>query len=358
MLNYKKKFFFKKKVLITGHTGFKGSWLSLWMHVLGAEVLGISKNIPTIPSHFKLTGLNKLIKSSFTDIGDLNKIKKIIKDFKPDYIFHLAAQAIVKKSYNDSVGTWKSNLMGTINILESLKEVKKKTLVVLITSDKVYKNIETKKGYKENDILGGVDPYGASKSATEIAINSYIKSFFSGKKNKILISTARAGNVIGGGDWSENRLIPDSIRALLNNKKMIVRNPNSTRPWLYVLEVLNGYINLAINLKENKKLHGHAFNFGPGKKNYKVIDVLKKMNFFWKKINWRVKKNKNFFEYNLLNLDTKKSNKLLKWKCKLSFSSSIKLTISWYRNFFINRNKQDKIMHNSIKQIKYFELLK
>ena len=186
MLNYKKKFFFKKKVLITGHTGFKGSWLSLWMYLLGAKVLGISKNIPTKPSHFKLAKLNKLVKSNFIDIENLNKTKKIIKDFKPDYIFHLAAQAIVKKSYKDSITTWKSNLIGTINILEVLKEIRKRTIVVLITSDKVYKNIETKKGYKEDDILGGIDPYGASKSATEIAINSYVKSFFSSKKNKIL----------------------------------------------------------------------------------------------------------------------------------------------------------------------------
>jgi CDP-glucose 4,6-dehydratase len=358
MLNYKKKFFFKKKVLITGHTGFKGSWLSLWMHLMGAKVLGISKDIPTIPSHFKLAKLNKLVKSNFIDIENLEKIKKIIKDFKPDYIFHLAAQAIVKKSYSNSITTWKSNLIGTINILESLKEIKKKTIVVLITSDKVYKNIETKKGYKENDTLGGVDPYGASKSATEIAINSYIKSFFSSKKNKIFISTARAGNVIGGGDWSENRLIPDSIRALTSKKKMSVRNPNSTRPWQHVLEVLNGYINLAMNLKKNKKLHGHAFNFGPGKKNYKVIEVLRKMNFFWKKINWNLKKNKNFFENTLLNLDTKKSNKILKWKCKLSFSISIKMTVDWYRNYFMNRNRKSKILKKSVEQIKNFEVLK
>lgn len=225
MKKFKKNYFSKKKVLITGHTGFKGSWLSLWMHCLGSKVLGISRDIPTQPSHFRLIGLKKLIKSKFVDIENLSNVKKVIKNYKPDYIFHLAAQAIVKKSYKDSINTWRSNLLGTINILETLREIKKKTVVVLITSDKVYKNIETKKGYKENDLLGGIDPYGASKSATEIAIISYIKSFFSKKNNKIFISVARAGNVIGGGDWSENRLIPDCIRALEKKKKIISEKP-------------------------------------------------------------------------------------------------------------------------------------
>ena len=266
MLNKKKNIFFRKRVLITGHTGFKGSWLSLWMHLLGAKVLGVSKDIPTKPSHYKTAGLDKFIKSKFVDIQNLKKIKKIIKNYKADFIFHLAAQSLVKKSYTDSLMTWKSNLIGTINILESLKEVNKNTKVILITSDKVYKNIETRKGYKENDLLGGIDPYGASKSATEIAIKSYIKSFFSKKENKILITIARAGNVIGGGDWSENRLIPDCIKSYSNNKKMLVRNPNSTRPWQHVLEVLNGYVNLAEHLNKNNKIHGEAFNFGPNKK--------------------------------------------------------------------------------------------
>ena len=275
--NKKLKYFFnKKKVLITGNTGFKGTWLSLWMHNLGANVVGISKDLPTKPSHYDSIGLNQKINTRKIDISNNLKFRNEIKKIKPDFIFHLAAQAIVKKSYTNSKDTWNSNLIGTINILEALRKIKKETIVVLITSDKVYKNIETKKGYKENDTLGGIDPYGASKSATEIAIKSYVKSFFSEKKNKAFISIARAGNVIGGGDWSENRLIPDCIRSWSKNKGVVIRNPQSTRPWQHVLEVLYGYMTLAVKLKENKKkLHGEAFNFGPSNQNYKVINVLK-----------------------------------------------------------------------------------
>ena len=359
MLNKKKNIFFRKRVLITGHTGFKGSWLSLWMHLLGAKVLGVSKDIPTKPSHYKTAGLDKLIKSKFVDIQNLKKIKKIIKNYKADFIFHLAAQSLVKKSYTDSLMTWKSNLIGTINILESLKEVNKNTKVILITSDKVYKNIETRKGYKENDLLGGIDPYGASKSATEIAIKSYIKSFFSKKENKILITIARAGNVIGGGDWSENRLIPDCIKSYSNNKKMLVRNLNSTRPWQHVLEVLNGYVNLAEHLNKNNKIHGEAFNFGPNKKNYSVKEVLKKINIFWKEFNWKTHKNRNkFFENTLLNLDSNKARKILRWKTKLNFTKTIKMTIDWYKNYFRFKYKVDKVLNKSIEQIKSYKNFK
>ena len=179
----KKNIFYNKKVLITGHTGFKGSWLSLWMHKLGANVIGISKDIPTKPSHYLSSGLNKFVKNKNIDIQNKKQLHSFIKTLKPDFIFHLAAQAIVKKSYEDPIETWKTNLIGTINLLECLRSIKKKLIVVLVTSDKVYKNLETKVGYKEDDFLGGVDPYGASKSATEIAINSFIKSYFNSKKN-------------------------------------------------------------------------------------------------------------------------------------------------------------------------------
>ena len=260
-----KKLFKNKKILITGHTGFKGSWLSLWFKTMGANVLGVSQSIPTKPSHFKLLKLDKIIRSKKIDINNLSKLKRTIESFEPDFIFHLAAQAIVKKSYINPVETWKTNLMGSLNILESLRSLKskKRIVVVLITSDKAYKNFETKKGYKEESILGGIDPYGASKSSAEICIQSYLKSFFKSSKNNISISIARAGNVIGGGDWSEYRLFPDCIKSWTKDKKAIIRNPNSTRPWQHVLDVLNGYIVLASKLRLNKKLHGEAFNFGP-----------------------------------------------------------------------------------------------
>ena len=203
-------------------------------------------------------------------------LKKIFKKYRPDYVFHLAAQPLVKKSYIDPVYTWSTNTIGTLNVLESLRVINKKCIAIIITSDKSYKNLEINRGYKEDDILGGKDPYSASKASAELAIQSQIASYFPLKKTKVLIGIARAGNVIGGGDWSENRLIPDCIKSWSKNKKVLLRNPNSTRPWQHVLEATRGYLKLAQSLKKNKKLHGEAFNFGPNyTKNYKVLIVVK-----------------------------------------------------------------------------------
>ncbi len=347
--------FKNKKIIVTGHTGFKGSWLALWLNTLGAKVLGLSKDVPTKPSHFALIKLNKGIYSKKINIQNLKALKKIFKEFQPDYIFHLAAQSTVKKSYLKTTETWKTNLMGTINVMEALKSQKKRgqTIVVLITSDKAYKNVEKKEGYKEGDLLGGVDPYGASKSAAEIAINSYIKSFFSSKKNKTFVTIARAGNVIGGGDWSSNRLIPDCIKSWLKGKKAIIRNPNSTRPWQHVLEVLNGYLKLAANLKKNKKLHGEAFNFGPEtKKNYKVVDVLRNIKKSWPVADWKIKRNKNFFENVLLQLNSNKAKKIIKWRPVLKFEETIRLTIEWYK--YYSKYKKG-ISTKSLEQIVYYQ---
>jgi CDP-glucose 4,6-dehydratase len=349
-----KNFFKGKKVIITGHTGFKGSWLTLWLQTLGANILGISSSIPTNPSHYKLLEIEKRITNKKINITDLRKLQRAIKEFKPDYIFHLAAQAIVKKSYSDPVETWKTNLFGTLNILEAIRniEIKKKLIIILITSDKAYKNYETKKGYKENSFLGGIDPYGGSKSAAEICIQSYVKSFFSTKKNKVFISIARAGNVIGGGDWSDYRLLPDCIKAWTKKKKVFIRNPNSTRPWQHVLDVLNGYISLAVKLNLNKKLHGEAFNFGPtNNKNLRVIDILKISKSIWPEINWLEDKNKKFFENNLLQLNSNKAKKILKWKCILSSKEAIDMTIDWYKKHFFKKD----VLSLSKDQIKYFE---
>tara|TARA_A100001015_G_scaffold55141_1_gene60583 strand:- start:1373 stop:2440 length:1068 start_codon:yes stop_codon:yes gene_type:complete len=349
-----KKLFKNKKILITGHTGFKGSWLSLWLKTMGANVLGVSQSIPTKPSHFKLLKLDKIIRTKKIDINNLSELKRTIESFEPDFIFHLAAQAIVKKSYMNPVETWKTNLIGSLNILESLRSLKskKRIVVVMITSDKAYKNFETKKGYKEDSILGGIDPYGASKSSAEICIQSYLKSFFKSNKNNISISIARAGNVIGGGDWSDYRLFPDCIKAWTKDKKAIIRNPNSTRPWQHVLDVLNGYIVLASQLRLNKKLHGESFNFGPSiSKNLRVIDILKISKKIWPEIRWSVKKEKKFFENTLLQLNSNKAKKILKWKCLLTSEETVALTIEWYRKYFFKKN----IMSLSKQQIKYFE---
>jgi CDP-glucose 4,6-dehydratase len=240
-----------------------------------------------------------------------------------------------------------------------LRELKKECVAILITSDKSYKNLEIKRGYKENDLLGGKDPYSASKASAEFAIQSYISSYFSTKKNKVKIGIARAGNVIGGGDWSSNRLIPDCVKSWSKNKKVIIRNPKSTRPWQHVLEAIYGYLILAINLKKNNKLHGEVFNFGPNnKKNYNVIDLVKQMKNHWKKVTWRdIKKNKNsFFESNLLKLNSNKAKNKLKWKCILNFNETINMVAQWYKNYYFYPMKIQKISFNQIKE--YEKLLK
>ena len=351
--------FKNKKILITGHTGFKGSWLSAWLVLLGAKVIGVSIDVPSTPSHFEAIGLKSKLAHIKGDIRNLKNLKKIFKKYKPDYVFHLAAQALVKKSFINPIYTWETNTLGTLNVLESLRELKKECVAILITSDKSYKNLEIKRGYKENDLLGGKDPYSASKASAEFAIQSYISSYFSTKKNKVKIGIARAGNVIGGGDWSSNRLIPDCVKSWSKNKKVIIRNPKSTRPWQHVLEAIYGYLILAINLKKNNKLHGEVFNFGPNnKKNYNVIDLVKQMKNHWKKVTWReIKKNKNsFFESNLLKLNSNKAKNKLKWKCILNFNETINMVAQWYKNYYFYPMKIQKISFNQIKE--YEKLLK
>ena len=349
----KKKFFYKKRVLITGNTGFKGSWLSLWMMTLGAKVLGIANGYPTKPSNFKDLNLSKNIDFKKIDVRNSKKIQKEILKFKPDFIFHLAAQAIVKKSYENPKQTWESNVIGTINILEGVKKLKKKKInIIIITSDKVYKNLEINRGYHEKDILGGEDPYSASKSAADLATQSYCKTILNNNPN-IRISIARAGNVIGGGDWSVGRIIPDCMRSWSKFKKVDIRNPKSTRPWQHVFDVLNGYIMLAMNLSKNKNLNGQSFNFGPKiEKKRDVLNVVNEMKKIWVKGRYRIKKKDRFKETKLLHLNSRKAKIKLNWVCKLNLKEAIELTAIWYKNYYSNRKN---IIDFSVNQIKDFE---
>lgn len=349
------KIFKNKKIIVTGHTGFKGSWLTLSLKNLGAKVLGISSNIPTKPSNFLASKINKDSRNIKLNIKKGEKIKKIINSFKPDFIFHLAAEAIVKRAYQNPRCTWETNTMGTINILEALSKIKKKVVAVIVTSDKVYKNLEILRGYHEEDILGGYDPYSASKASADLAVKSYFFSKLQYKKN-LKICIARAGNVIGGGDWSEGRLIPDCVKKWSSKKIVYIRNPKSTRPWQHVLDVLNGYINLAVKLKKNKKLNGHAFNFGPKKeKKREVLSIVKEMKKNWDDAKWIVKKNIKLKESNLLQLNSLKAKKLLNWECKLNLKQAIYYTAEWYNTFYKDRKK---IIDLTIKQIKKFEKIK
>ena len=284
------------------------------------------------------------------DIRNLDELKKIIKISQPDFVFHLAAQPIVKKSYLEPIETWTTNLLGTINILESIRLISKKCACVIVTSDKCYDNKEWFWGYRENDQLGGPDPYSASKGCAELAVKSYIKSFFNSSENDIRISTARAGNVIGGGDWSEDRLVPDCINSWSSGSIVKLRSPNSTRPWQHVLEPISGYLTLANNLYKNPKLHGEAFNFGPAiSDNYSVKEIVSEMSKYWEKVRWEInKESNNFPESGLLKLNCDKALMMLNWHSILPFEETIKYTIEWYKEFFYDKSNIEKKSINQI----------
>ena len=340
-------FYKNKKVLIIGHTGFKGSWLTVCLKSFGSKIYGISIDVPTIPSNYELLKINNTIKDIRLDIRNYKKLQKKILLIKPDIIFHLAAQSLVKESFKDPYKTWTTNLIGSINLLEVLKnlEIKKKMSVVIITSDKCYKNLNLYKRYKESDLLGDGEPYGASKAAIELAFKSYFESFLSKKKN-LRLATARAGNVIGGGDWSKDRIIPDVIKSLSFKKKLKIRYPNSTRPWQHVLEPIFGYMILANNLYKKNENNGQSFNFGPYfVKNYKVIALLKEFKKYLPKIKWinDIDK-KKVHEAGLLNLNSGKAYDKLNWKNILNFKETIKMTAEWYECYLNGKNVKKKTL--------------
>lgn len=327
-----------KKILITGHTGFKGSWLTIWLLSLGAKVTGYSLYLPSEPSNFKVCKLEKKVEHIKGDVRDFDKMLQVFKQIEPEIVFHLAAQPIVKKSFEDPKTTFDTNITGTVNILECIRNTPSVRSTVIITSDKCYKNQERIKGYKETDILGGEDPYSASKACAEIVAHSYIKSFFKEEVSS-KISTARAGNVMGGGDWASDRIVPDCIRSFSNNEKAIIRNPDSTRPWQHVLEPLSGYLLLGAKLFNSPILHAESFNFGPkDKENKTVQEVVEKLACCWGNGEWVIDKNKRFGkETNLLRLSCKKALNLLKWRTILSFDSTIKMTADWYNKYYKDR---------------------
>ena len=350
--------FSNKTVVITGHTGFKGSWLTAWLKLMGANVVGISLDPPTSPSHFYAADILDGIDDCRIDIRNIDEIKKKIFDVSPDFLFHLAAQPIVGRSYEDPLETWNTNVIGTINVLEALKTHKDSCTAVIITSDKCYDNVEWEWGYRENDALGGPDPYSASKGAAEIAIRSYVKSYFNNLDSGIRIASARAGNVIGGGDWAENRIVPDCIQAWSKNEIVQLRNPSSTRPWQHVLEPLGGYLVLASELSQKDNLHGEAFNFGPpAHQNHSVSSLVDEMSRYWPLVKWdRSKEAKEvFYESGLLKLNCDKALHLLNWQAILSFSDTVRLTTEWYMHFYNNSESIAKVTDSQI--IEYQDLL-
>lgn len=332
-----KETFAGKTVLVTGHTGFKGSWLTAWMQQLGARVVGIALAPPSVPSHFEAAAMGQDMQDLRMDVRDRRAIEEAIVTARPDFVFHLAAQAIVRHSYADPVATWETNVLGTLHVLEALRKVDNTCTAVLITSDKCYDNVEWVWGYRETDTMGGGDPYSASKGAAELAIKSHIRSYFRPGETKVRVTSARAGNVIGGGDWAADRIVPDCVRAWAAGNPVILRNPHSTRPWQHVLEPLSGYIHLAAELSRRPELHGEPFNFGPSSHvNQTVLQLVQKMALHWENVKWvdASQPGVRLHESNLLKLNCDKALFQLSWEAVLDFSDTVKMTAEWYRSYY------------------------
>ena len=346
----------KKKILITGHTGFKGSWLAYLLNKFGAEVYGISKDYKN-STFFNLLSVKKSLKKNFIfDLRNFNKTSKVINTVKPDYIFHLAAQALVGKSYDYPFDTIQNNLISSLNLFEIMRDYKRKCNLVIITSDKCYLENKNKLIYSENDILGGNDPYSGSKASVEILFNTYFNSYYKLKKN-VKLCTVRAGNVIGGGDFSDQRILPDIFRAIQNKKKLRIRMPHAIRPWQHVLDPIFAYLICGFQLKYNKKLNGESLNIGPNKSNvHSVNDILQFVKSRYPKLKIEISNKKKLKETILLTLDNKKAKKIIKWKPRFNFDKTITLTLNWYDAYLNNKTNLKKITELQIEE--YLNIIK
>lgn len=330
-----------KRIFITGHTGFKGSWLCMYLFQMykDIEIKGYSLEPPTKPSLFNILSLRKHIQSDIGNILDITSLQTSINDFKPDIIFHLAAQPLVRVSYLDPLDTYNTNIMGTLNVLECARKCKSVKAFVNVTTDKCYDNIEANYAYKETDKLGGYDMYSSSKACSEILSSSYRNSFL--KNDGYLLATARAGNVIGGGDWALERLIPDCIRSLIKNETIIIRNPDAVRPWQFVLEPLTGYLLLGALLLENKHELASSVNFGPDKDSIlNVSCIVKDVIRCFGSGEMAVCREEKFHEANLLMLDNTKAKKVLNWHPKYNARKAVRETISWYKAYYNGEDMQ------------------
>jgi CDP-glucose 4,6-dehydratase len=346
-----KNFWENKKVLITGHTGFKGSWLCQWLISLGSKIKGISLQPHTQPNLFDVLELNNQMESSFVDINDYENLNREISKFNPEIIFHLAAQSLVIESYHNPLDTIATNIVGTSNILKIASELNCLEVFVNVTSDKCYENREWHYSYRENDELGGFDVYSSSKACSELITKSFRSCFF---ENKAKVSTVRAGNVIGGGDWNNNRIISDLLKSIINKNPIKLRNPKATRPWQHVLDPLHGYLILAQKMFSSHEFSG-AWNFGPNHTSIiSVDDLVRKYLSYFNDISLddHLKyESGGFHEANFLSLDCSKSKKLLRWEPKYNVDQSIKETVNWHKAFIDKQN----IIDLTISQIKDFE---
>ena len=342
-------FYKDKKVLITGHTGFKGSWLSIWLKMLGAEVIGYALEPYTERDNFVVTKLQHKINHIVGDVRDYQNLLNVFTKYKPEFVFHLAAQPLVRESYVNPKETYDVNIGGTVNVLECCRLTESVKVIVNVTTDKCYENKEWIWGYRENDRLGGYDPYSSSKAGSEIVTTAYRQSFFDPQKvseHGKGLASARAGNVIGGGDWQTDRLIPDCVRALEKNEPVVIRNPNAYRPWQHVLEPLYGYLLLASKMLEEPRIYCDAWNFGPEAKSLKSVSEVADLVFEnWGNGSWESHLDENApHESNTLRLDITKASTLLDWSCVLIIKEAVQITIDWYKNY------RQKNMHEFCEQ--------
>ena len=343
-----------KKVFITGHTGFKGSWLSLWLQHLGADICGFSLASPTEPNLFTLAKVKENMQSITGDIRDDASIKDAIVNFKPEVVFHLAAQSLVRRSYIDPVGTYETNVIGTINVLEAIRAQNSVASVIVVTSDKCYENKETGKSFEEEDAMGGGDPYSSSKGCAELVTSSYKHSFFNNENRKIGIASVRSGNVIGGGDWAENRLIPDLCTSFIKGEQASIRYPDSIRPWQHVLDPISGYLLLAEKINKDSSMSG-GWNFGPVEEDAKPVKwIADELVRLWGcNAGWQRDENKHPNESGVLRLNCNKARKQLGWQSRLSLSQALKLTVEWFKAYENN----DELKAVTLNQIKHFNSL-
>lgn len=340
-----------KKVFLTGHTGFKGSWLSIWLQLMGSEIRGVSLAPQTTTALFSEANVIENMESIIGDIRNKELVLESMRKFNPDIVIHMAAQPLVRHSYKDPIDTYSTNIMGTVHVLEAARNCSNLRAVVNVTTDKCYANNEWEWGYRENEPMGGFDPYSSSKACSELVTSAYRSSFF--QKSEIAVATARAGNVIGGGDWSTDRLIPDILFAFENDLQVVIRNPNAIRPWQHVLEPLSGYLVLAERLYNNGQNYAEAWNFGPNDKDVQsVLWIVEKMTTDWDhKMKWKIDPIDQPHEANYLKLDISKARNKLGWEPVWDLNIAIDKIIKWHRSWLFGHNPQELC----IKQIEEFQ---
>lgn len=354
-----KEFYKGRRVFITGHTGFKGSWLSLWLSELGAEVFGYALDPPTEPNLYEACRLSTKMNSEIADIRDLDKLKQVLMKIRPEIVFHLAAQSLVRHSYIEPVDTYETNVIGTVNLLEACRSAPSVRSIIVITSDKCYENNEAGKGYKETDRMGGYDPYSSSKGCAELVVSAYRQSFFKPaeyKKHGVVLASTRAGNVIGGGDWGQDRLLADCLRSLMKGETIRIRNPKAVRPWQYVLEPLWGYLLLGLKMSRGGIKYGEGWNFGPVPKGaVSVAKLADRIVRAWGEGEWKYISNStasNLHEAKVLTLNISKAKNKLGWRPVLTMDQTVKMTVDWFKQF---HHSSSEIFMFSLSQIRSYE---